>query len=314
MENKGYPLEYLLARIRGRRGYLIDDWGPVLAAADPLAAVSAPPWRQAPVLSPEEAVWSTSLREFAWVYSQMEWRPRMIFAPLFLYFELRTVVLCLRRRSAGDEGDMAGLLRFSLLSAKVRRILQENNDLPAIVAGLANLFGSMAEPGKGLKKAYREGGLAGFEERLANFYLEHMANTRLHPVIAEFFSRLIDVNNIIILVKRLRWRIAAPPSFIRGGKVRQSHLLDAARRPDMEGASLLLFRITGAEVSPTAGNMESLLLASITRMVRRTGREPVGIGLILDYLWRSSMQARNLSILVHGTEIDREVLREELIS
>jgi vacuolar-type H+-ATPase subunit C/Vma6 len=314
MENRGYPRDYLLSRIRVRRSCLIVDWGAALASAEPLAAVDLTPGRQVSVPDSEEAVWTSLQREFAWVYSQMEQRTRTIFVPLFLYLELRTIILCLRRRSAGDEGDMAELFRFSLLSARVRGILQGNNDIPAIVAGLDKLFGLMAETGTGLTKAYREGGLAAFEERLSNFYLEQTAHTRLHPVLAEFFSSLIDVKNLIILAKDRRWRIAAPPSFIGGGKLRASHLLDAARAPEMTGASCLLRRVTGTEVDPTAGNVESILLAAISRMARRAGRETDGIGLILDYLWRCSMQARNLSLLVHGPEIDRELLGEELVT
>jgi vacuolar-type H+-ATPase subunit C/Vma6 len=313
MENRGYPREYLLTRIRARRSYLIHDWGAALATTEPLAAVSLTPWRQVSVPDSEEAVWTSLQRELAWVYSQMEQRTRTIFAPLFLYLELRTIILCLRRRAAGDEGDMAGLFRFSLLSAGVRGILQRNNDIPACVAGLAKLFGRMAETGTGFTKAYREGGLAAFEERLANFYLEQTAHARLHPVLAAFFSRLIDMKNLIILAKHRRWRITAPPSFIGGGKLRAAHLLDAARAPGMTGSARLLRRVTGTEVDPTAGNVESLLLAAISRMARRAGRETEGIGLILDYLWRCSMQARNLSLLVHGPEIDRELLGEELV-
>lgn len=309
MENRGYPRDYLLTRIRARRGFLIVDWGAPLAAAEPIAAVdlevSAP--------DAEEAIWTSLQRELAWVYAQMEQRTRTIFAPLFLYLELRTIVLCLRRRSAGDEGEMAGLFRFSLLSAKVMGVLQRNNDIPAIVAGLARLFGRMGETGTGFINAYRQGGVAAFEERLATFYLEQTAHARLHPVLAEFFSRLIDIKNLIILAKHRRWRIAAPPSFICGGTLRPAHLQDAARAPEMGEFSRLLRRITGAAVDPAAGNIETLLLATISRMAHRTSWETEGLGLILDYLWRCSMQARNLSLLAHGPEIDREILGEELV-
>lgn len=306
MENRGYPRDYLLARIRARRSTLIVDWGAALATAEPLAAVAVP--------GSDEAVWTSLQRELAWIYAQMEQRTRTAFAPLFLYLELRTIILSLRRRAAGDEGEMAELFRFSLLSARVRGILQGNNAVPAIVAGLAKLFGRIAETGTGFTKVYRDGGVAAFEERLANFYLEQTAHTRLHPVLAEFFSRLIDVKNLVIVAKHRRWRIVAPPSFIGGGKLRASHLLDAARAPGTTDAARLLRRITGTEVDPTAGNVESLLLSAISRMTRRAGRETEGTGLILDYLWRCSMQARNLSLLVHGPEIDRELLGGELVT
>lgn len=306
MGYRGYPREYVLARIRARRSYLIDDWGAALAAAEPFSAVSVP--------GSDEAVWTSLQRELAWVYVQMEQRLRVIFAPLFLYLELRTIILCLRRRSAGEEGDMAGLFRHSLLCARARAILQRDTDIPVIVAGLARLFEDMGFAGTGLSKAYRDGGLAAFEERLAHFYLEQTAHARPHPVLAEFFCRLIDMKNLMILTKHRRWRIAASPSLIAGGKLRVAHLLDAARAPELTGVARLLRRITGTEVDPTAANVESLLLAAISRMTRRAGRETEGVGLILDYLWRCAMQARNLSLLVHCLEIDRDVLGGELVT
>ena len=185
---------------------------------------------------------------------------------------------------------------------------------PQSSRGWTSFSDGMAETRTGFARAYREGGLAAFEERLANFYLEQTAHARLHPVLAEFFGRLIDVKNLVILAKHRRWRIAAPPSFIGGGKLRAAHLLDAARAPESTGAARLLRRVTGTEVDPAAGNVESLLLAAIGRMMRRRGREPEGTGLILDYLWRCAMQARNLSLLVHGPEIDRELLGGELVT
>ena len=306
MENRGYPRDYLLARIRARRSTLIADWGAALATAEPLAAVAVP--------GADEAVWTSLLRELTWVYAQMEQRTRTVFAPLFLYLELRTIVLSLRRRAAGDEGNLAELFRFSLLSARVQKIVRGDNDVPPILAGLDKLFGPMAETGTGFTRAYRDGGLSAFEERLANFYLEQTAHARLHPVLAAFFCRLIDVKNLVILAKHRRWRTAVPPSFIGGGTLRAAHLLDAVRVPESTGAALLFRRIAGTEVDLAAGNVESLLLTVIGRIVRRWGREPEGTGMILDYLWRCAMQARNLSLLVHGPEIDRALLGGELVT
>lgn len=301
----GYPLEYVLARIKARRSYLVDKWGAALASAEPFAAVFVP--------GSDEAVWTSLQRELVWVYAQMEQRTRVILAPLFLYLELRTIIICLRLRSAGEEGDVAGLFRFSLLGAKAKAILQRETDIPELVAGLDRLFEDAGFAGTGFVKAYREGGLAAFEERLAKFYLEQTAHARLHPVLAEFFCRLIDMKNLMILIKHRRWRIAAPPSFIVGGKLRVAHLQEAARAPELTGASRLFRRIAGTEADSTAANVESLLLATISRMARKAGREAEGVGLVIDYLWRCSMQARNLSLLVHCPEIDRDLLGGELV-
>jgi vacuolar-type H+-ATPase subunit C/Vma6 len=313
MAGRGYPRDYLLARIKGRRRYLVGDWRALLAAPDPLSAIAVTPYRQGPVPGAEEVIWSGLLRESAWLYAQMEEEVRSILAPLFLYFELRTVLLCLRQRQAGEGRNCEELLRFTLLSTQVQRVLQAENDTPTAVSDLSSLFARLAQPFKGLRQAYRKQGVAGFEERLATVYLEHVAHSRLNPVLGEFFSRLIDVRNAITLAKYRRWRITAPPSFIRGGTIKESLLREAAQQGDGSLGGAIILRLAGGEAAPAADNLESLLLARLTRLVRSRGREPDGIGCILDYLWRLAMEARNLSLLVHGAEIDRDLLGGELI-
>lgn len=310
---RGYPREYLLARIRGRRRLLVGDWGALLATPDPLAAIAALPYRQEPAPSKEAEIWSGMLREFAWLYAQMEQGTRLTFAPLFLYFELRTVVLCLRQRLAGDGGNCAQLLRFTLLSPQVQRVLQAEHDTPAAISELSGLFAGLALPFKGVRQAYREHGMAGFEERLATVYLEQVTNGRLHPVLGEFFRRLIDVRNAITLAKHRRWRITAPPCFIKGGSIKDTLLLEAAREAEGSAMRAILLRLTGTEADLAAGNLESILLGRLTRLVHSMGREPSGIGCILDYLWLTAMQARNLSLFVHGAQIGQDLLEGELI-
>ena len=50
----------------------------------------------------------------------------------------------------------------------------------------------------------------------------------------------------------------------------------------------------------------------VTRLLRKAGRGPSGVGLILDYLWRCSLEATNLSILLYGSELDRETITPEI--
>lgn len=310
MAGKGYQRDYLLARIKGRRRYLVENWRALLAAPDPLAAVAATPYRPGPAPGTEEVIWSGLLREFAWLYSQMEQNTRTVFAPFFLYFELRTVILCLRQRLAGDERRIAELLRFTLLSPQVQRVLREENDLSLAVGELSGLFARLAEPFKGLRRAFHEGGLAGFEERLTTLYLEHVADGRHQPVIGGFFHRLIDVRNAVALAKHQRWRTSLLPSFIRGGRIGEAPFQEAAKTG---GVGTILRRLAGTEAELTATNLESLLLGRLTRQVRRMGRESTETGCILDYLWRIAVEARNLSLLVHGVQLERNVISGELV-
>lgn len=77
---------------------------------------------------------------------------------------------------------------------------------------------------------------------------------------------------------------------------------------------LLVRKLTGKEaglISP--GSLERLLLTWLTHNVRRWGRNPSGPGMILDYLWRCYLEARNLGLLIYCRGVGRELLREELI-
>ena len=313
MSGRGYPREYLLARIKGRRSYLVYDWQALLGSSDPHAAMPPYPGRQGAVPATEEEVWSGLLRELAWLYSQMEITTRSAFAPLFLYLELRTVILCLRLRLAGNGAGCRELLRFTLLSARVQGMLLAEHDAQTVVGELADLFVPVAEPFKLLPRAYREKGAAGLEELLTTVYLEQAATSRLHPALHEFFLRLIDVRNVITLAKYRRWSIATPPCFIKGGNLKSTLLQEAATEKDERLAATILPRFCVTECDLASANLESLLLSRLTRMVRRQRWESDGIGSILEYLWSSAMQARNLSLFLHGTEIDRDLLEGELI-
>ena len=59
--------------------------------------------------------------EFRWVYRQMNEGLRHTFAPLFLWFEVRTILLCLRFRRGGERRKAAGLLADSLLAKQVQQ-------------------------------------------------------------------------------------------------------------------------------------------------------------------------------------------------
>lgn len=308
----GYPLAYLLTRVQGRRRYLADDYRALLASAAPLAAMRATPYRQSPVPGGDQEIWSGLLREFAWLYAQMERSIREIFAPVFFHFELHTVSLCLWQRASGDGASCEGLLLHTLLSRQLKQALEREQDVAATVDELDRLFASTDEQFKGLREAYRARGLAGFQAHLNDRYLEQLAKRELHPVVGRFFSRLIDVRNAVTLAKQRRWGITDPAAFLNGGTIRKAVFLKA-KMGEQELAGALVRKLTGTVDELAAGNLESLLLAGVSRLVRGSRWDPDGIGLLLDYLWSAAMDARNLSLILHGEEIDRDLLYGELI-
>uniref|UniRef100_A0A831U456 V-type ATP synthase subunit C n=1 Tax=Geobacter metallireducens TaxID=28232 RepID=A0A831U456_GEOME len=313
-EGRGYPADYLRGRLRGRRAYFVSDWEGVLAAADPLAAVPASPWREPLPDRSEGGMWGGALREFVWVYGQMEPGVRRTFAPLFAWFELRTLLLVFRNLAAQDVSRAGALLGESLLDGRVTRRLSAVRDLAEGVEALVSLLVLKKAKFGLLRQTFAEEGLPGFERELATLWLEDLAARRLDHPLAELLRRLMDLRNMVILAKVLRWHPKAPPSFVRGGTIPFRCLGELAGRGEPEELLRLLERLSGREVARRALlNPEPPLLEAITREVRRWGREPGGTGPILDYLWRCHLEARNLGLLVHGGELDRETIKREMV-
>lgn len=71
------------------------------------------------------------MREYRWVYFQMNEGLRKIFYPFFLYTELRTLFLCLRRKNDKPAKWADELLETSLLSNGLKKVLAESPDLAA---------------------------------------------------------------------------------------------------------------------------------------------------------------------------------------
>ena len=66
----GVPTDTLLARIRGRRSFLVGAWDSLLLAAEPLEGLPPAPWRQ-DLAREGERVWRALQREYAWVFRWM---------------------------------------------------------------------------------------------------------------------------------------------------------------------------------------------------------------------------------------------------
>lgn len=72
--------------------------------------------------------------------------------------------------------------------------------------------------------------------------------------------------------------------------------------------------LTGIKVERLEPTMVELALyKGMTRWLRKEGRDPLGVGPILDYLWRCSIEAMNLSILYQGKDLERDFVAAELV-
>ncbi len=300
----GFPADYLIARVNGRRSALVSDWQVFLVQRPPME-------------TNEEEVWRSLLEELDWLYRQMNPKLRKTFVVVFLLFELKTVVLCLRCKLLPDSLAIERILAHSLLAEDLQRVLRHSADTRSAIAAITERFSAYAATFSGLESAYADKGMQGLEHGLLRGYLEAAPKRTRHPVIKQFLGLFIDLRNLMNLYKQLRWDIADGPQFISGGCISSSQFLQVLADKDLAGLDTLVRRVTdiqSLDAASSEGAVETVLLKYMTRMLHKRGREAEVVGPILDYVWRSYIQARNLALLHHRKDIDVEVLSRELIA
>ncbi len=313
LPDPGYPVEYLLSRIKGRRSRLIRDWKPFLF--DPALYESFRTARTGGFQNDgtADAIWGELTAEYQWVNSQMNQGLRDTFFSFFLYTELRTICICMRHLIDKKTGAIDELLDRSLLSDDVKKVLLSTPDLPAAVRGIERLFSSFSDRFLGLSRTLESGGLRAVEQRLVGTYLSVMVDSDLSQLLKKFFSRLIDARNIMGLYKYLRLGLTVQPAFIAGGAISEMRLKELMKKDELPGVALLVRECTGIAVErPDPTSIELALYRGMTRWLRKEGRDPFGIAPILDYLWRCSIEAMNLGVLYHTKDLEREAVAAEL--
>ena len=309
----GHPTDYLLARIASRRRELVTDW----------FAIPESPLTPETKDSAHSQVWARGMsaalarakmrQEFRWVYLQLDQGMRSTLAPLFLWFELRTILVSLRLRRGGEREveSIADLLSGSLLAKRVRQLL---GDPAAGADDLADLLEAVAEPGRGLGALYRGQKGREYEELFLSLYLERTLRQSLHPVLREFFVAAADQMNLLTMAKLLRWQVEEPQPFIRGGTLATRQLEKVLKGGSLAGLAALLRPQPGPEgLAVLRDNPEHFLLSRLTRKVAKLGRDPLGVGRILAYLWDCTIKARNAGVVHHAAFLGEETLHAELI-
>jgi hypothetical protein len=300
----GYPTDYLLARVRGRRSAMIGQW-------------ISDKTRGLPIGLTDEAIWEDLLHEHAWLRAQMNRDLRQWLDPVFALFELKTIVLCLRCRSVRNDAAAAQLLADSQLHGSLRLALLGAADVPTSIAEIGRQF-ELATPGQtSLQSAYANEGLKGFETRLTRLYLEYVGGVKLHPRVRSFFTSFVDLRNVMTLYKQLRWGFGDAAAFMAGGRTDVSRLQQASASKDSTQLDLLVREIAGHKAPPLAtadSSLETILLGSLTSRLQGDLRNGDDVGAILEYAWRVYVHARNRAVLLHASGADVPTIEKELIA
>jgi vacuolar-type H+-ATPase subunit C/Vma6 len=314
-KDPGYPSDYLLSRIRGRKAHFVQDWTPLITSGKPLEHLPESHYQRISGDSSPEGVWRALLNEYRWVFYQMNGRLRNIFGPFFVYVELRTLFICLRNLKEMKRATVREILSSSLLSKELREILSDSADEFAAIRAIEAKLRGMSVKFSGITEILKQKGLSGFEHELTKQYLSVIVATGLDPVLRAFFMRLIDARNVLALAKLLKLPTPAVHPFIPGGTIaagRLKEILESRNRLNLER---LMRGVTGEEfASADCVKLEASLYRGITRSLKKAGRSPFGVGPILEYLWRCSIEAMNLSILCYTQGMGRDLVTAELIS
>lgn len=296
-----FPSEYLLPRLLARKAA---GAAGVQACLDGKEAV---PWATG------QEIAGQSQAERVWLYHQLNSRLRHNLAPVFLFFELETLVNGLRLRRAEAS---AALLDFfptrTLLCPELQKTLQTEEEAPALAARIEALFcGRLAPVFSGLAKVYTEQGLLAFERRLYQLFLEHLGVPASEASVRSFFMDLVDQRNILALAKAHYWQ--EPMTFVAGGHL-EVNWERALAEPERAGKVLATLHWKSGLPQGIAelSGLEDFLLQRQTLILQRRARSNT-VAQILLYLWQQDILARNRGLLFHGRLVGEALCKAKVI-
>lgn len=264
------PAEALLARLRARR-----------AALD---------------LSGESAGGPVPEAAMAWLHPRLAPPLRSAVLPYLEIEAIHCLLLALRYR-LGGEPVPPGLLHQPWLAGELAGLLDRPGEVDTVLAALEQWLAGDYSFAAGLLSGYLKQGPGQVEQQLATGILNHALTKARVPVVAMTVRFLVDVRNLLAVLRHWRWRVQAAPSLLAGGEVDAGSLARAWAAGDEDLFRRLAARLDGValpDLEPRTA--ERVLLSGLTRRLHRAGRDPLGVGVIIDYLWRCRVAARNRAL------------------
>lgn len=284
----GLPSEALLARLRSRRAG-IDLFDPAAAGSTEAAT---------------------------WVYQRLNRRLRRCLEPFFELLAMRNLVLQLRYRLAGELP--AAIFNTSLLAQPLRQILDSGRENQSLIAKLEAALSGDYPFAVGLAATYREQGPGGVERQLTDGMLVDALKKSKGVPLKKIIGYLVDMRNCLMLSRLWQWQVKQPPRLMAGGSLNRNRLQRIWERHEKERLHSLVESLTGeslrtrkVKTGDTIG-MDKAFLQGLTRLLRRLGRDPLGLAVIIEYLWRSELAVHN-HLLRQTLSDDRDSLLDEVL-
>lgn len=249
-------------------------------------------------------------------------KPREIIGLLLLRYDLSNIKAIARGKHAGKEADD---IRGSLFPAgELKPALLEEAAAAADLASAAQVLAfSKNELGSAFLKAARryqqDQDLYALELALDKAYFKALL-TRSEKVGApkdfiRHVQREIDATNLLTALK-LRGRGADRELFVPGGKEVPATVFDAIML-DQEGGALQALASTGFAGVVQASDLseaEAEIRSVLDRSAKRLAADPLGIGVVVDFLRRKEAEAARVRLLARGKYygVPRSTLEKEL--
>ena len=291
MPQPEYPTEYLAARLRGRRTGMIIDWKPFLGGQQSLP------------VSSDQTIQADFSEELLWLYRQMNSSLRFDFHNIFLYYELRTLILALRFMAGKQKAVALELVKRSLLNEDILLLLQKNDACLPFLHELTGYMKAWPELHPWLKNQSAANDFKACEIMLFSMMLQNMARQETHPLLLLFIKLHIDFHNSLNLLKHDRWLRQRPDRVIPGGNRNHRMLLRLINRKFGE-----------ANLTPLVLNeAAAAFIKDMHLELHHQFRAYDTIGLILEYIWLQYIERVNFGILLHSEDLPLERTARELI-
>lgn len=247
-----------------------------------------------------------------WVYRRLNRRLRNQLEPFLDQLAMRHLVLSLRYGLVGEPAP-AAVGSSPLVASSLQRLVTAAGDGKAKIAQLEVALSGDYAFAAGLEATYQSQGPGGVEQQLADGILQHGLARSRPALLKETLRYLVDMRNVLMVQKLWHWQVARPPQLTDGGSIATSNLQRVWRARDSERlVRLVSRRAREPVVSTKTVAMEQCLLNGLTRLLRHGGRDPLGLGVVIDYLWRVQIAVHN-QVLRQTLAADRETLLEEVL-
>ena len=260
------PVEALLARLRARRSAI--DPGGCGDGPDPGTLLS-------------------------WLLPRLDSRRRQLLTPYLEVLAMRVMAVALRHRLAGVTPS-PGLLRQPWLGVGLAVLVDAPGEAGDVVSRIERALADCYPFVRGLTREFHDQGPGAVEIRLISGILLQSLSAARDPLVVSVLRFEIDLRNLLALLRHWRWQLRQPPPLLDGGELAAKLLFRIWASGDRLAFARLATRLkAGAALDLEPRAAERQLLATLTRRLRAVGRDPLGLGVILDYLWRGTLAARN---------------------